>query len=208
MTYHGQGVGKGVVKHKHAIVHTYKTAPREKRNERPNASEKPMRTPIRIRTDETGDVLDEMSRIDYSRVYTIEKNVKARAFGWVHEDSRKNLDYDFLNALMSEEAYQAWEAEMIERALANSRGATRARTDQPKDSKQEGEGDESESEGEAEGDDDDDDDDNGEESQGEDDTSAPPSPPPPRSSSKGKGKAPISNTKPVERQRGHGSSRN
>lgn len=68
-----------------------------------------MRTPIRIQTDEKGDKLAPMSRIDYGRVYTVEQNIKALAFGWVHDDSRKDFQFDFLNVFMGEEGYKAWE---------------------------------------------------------------------------------------------------
>ncbi|KAK3712230.1 hypothetical protein LTR37_009092 [Vermiconidia calcicola] len=97
ITYQGQGVSKaGVVKGEHAIVYTIRRAPDPLPTEVPRrVGDKPMRTPIRIRADEKGDLLMNMSRIDYGRVYTIEHNVKAMAFGWVHEDSEKDFNYDF-----------------------------------------------------------------------------------------------------------------
>lgn len=91
-------------------MHTSKTVPAIRPNEKAKGRERPMRTSIRVVPDEQGDILDEMSRIDYSRIYTVEKNVKARPFGQVIEGSRKDLEHDFLNVLMGEEGYKAWEA--------------------------------------------------------------------------------------------------
>ena len=67
-----------------------------------------MRTPIRVRPDDTGDQFMEMSRIDYSRIYTVESNVKARAFGWVHEESEKDIFYDFREVILGFE----WSSDM------------------------------------------------------------------------------------------------
>lgn len=67
-----------------------------------------MRTAIRVQTDEKGDKLAEKSRIDYGRVYTVEHNIKAMAFGWVHEQSRKDFQFDFLNVFMGDEGYADW----------------------------------------------------------------------------------------------------
>lgn len=77
-------------------MHTSKTAPDPYPDEGPqNNDEKPLRTPIRVQPDEKGDQLMEKSRIDYGRIYTVEGNVKAMAFGWVHKDSEKDLVYGF-----------------------------------------------------------------------------------------------------------------
>ena len=91
------------------MVFTTKTPPKLTSGEVPIPGEKPMRTPIRVKPDEKGDQLVEMSRIDYGRVYTVEHNVKARAFGWVHEDSKKDLDYDFRDVFMGDEGYRAYQ---------------------------------------------------------------------------------------------------
>ncbi|KAK3719953.1 hypothetical protein LTR37_004076 [Vermiconidia calcicola] len=97
ITYQGQGVTKeSVVKGNHAIVYTTKRSPDPLPNEVPQrAGDRHMRTSVRIKPDEKGDQLMNMSRIDYGRVYTIEHNVKAMAFGWVHEESQKDFHYDF-----------------------------------------------------------------------------------------------------------------
>ena len=41
---------------------------------------------IRVRAKRKGDKLDRMSRIDFSRMYTVEHNVKVYDFGDVHKD--------------------------------------------------------------------------------------------------------------------------
>ena len=90
-------------------MHTSKVAPKPKSGEYPEGNdEKPMRTPIRVKPDDTGDQFMEMSRIDYSRIYTVESYVKARAFGWVHEESEKDLFYDFREVIFGSE----WSSDM------------------------------------------------------------------------------------------------
>jgi hypothetical protein len=48
--------------------------------------ENPMMPEIRVRAKRKGDKLDKMSRIDFSRMYTVEHNVKVYDFGDVHKD--------------------------------------------------------------------------------------------------------------------------
>lgn len=62
-----------------------------------------MRRSIRIQPDEPGDKLEAMSRIDYFRSYTVEHNVKAMAFGYVHKDSEKQFFYDFKDVVFGDE---------------------------------------------------------------------------------------------------------
>jgi len=86
-TYNKQGVAKpGVVKNHHAIAYTSNTAPQQERSERPLANEgDPMLPSIRIvpKSRRYGK-MDKMSRIDFSRMYTVEHNVKVFDFGNVH----------------------------------------------------------------------------------------------------------------------------
>lgn len=96
------------MKHEHAIVYTTRDAPAATPEEMPRRGERPMRTSIRVQTDERGDKLADMSRIDYGRVYTVEHNIKAMAFGWIHESSRRNFSFDFLNVFMGEQGYRDW----------------------------------------------------------------------------------------------------
>ena len=107
VTNQGKGVKDKDNKNHHAIAYTSTNPPDPHPDELPRRGERPMRTPIRVRPDERGDKLLERSRIDYSRVYTVEQNVKAMAFGWVAETSEKDLDYDFLNVFLGEEGYAA-----------------------------------------------------------------------------------------------------
>lgn len=110
VTYQGKGVKKDAAKDEHAIVYTTKAAPQPSAEERPKRGEKPMRTPIRVQPDERGDKLLDMCRIDYGRVYTVEHNIKAMAFGWIHDASRKDFHFDFLNVFMGSGGYDAWVA--------------------------------------------------------------------------------------------------
>lgn len=58
-----------------------------------------MKQPICMQPDEPNDLINgrlgPMLRIDYSRVYTVEHNVKAMAFGFVHRDSKEDFMYSF-----------------------------------------------------------------------------------------------------------------
>lgn len=151
VTYKGKGVKKDVAKDEHAIVYTTRDAPNPSPDERPKRGEKPMRTAIRVQTDERGDKLAEMSRIDYGRVYTVEHNIKAMAFGWIHEDSRRAFHFDFLNVFMGDGGYDAWVNQQQQAREA-------AGSDESGDSE---DAEDNESEGDDEDDDDDDQDDHG-----------------------------------------------
>lgn len=223
MTYQGHGLSRvKKVKSEHAIAHTEKTSPVPTIGEKPQPGEAPMRRSIRIQADELGDKLDEMSRIDYGRMYTVEKNIKARAFGWVHEVSRHRLDYDFLNVFMGEEGYQIWKHQAEAAAKREPAVGSNVRE----------EDDGNEDDDEDEGDDvDDEDDDESEDNEERLQTGANSSkqsrgratskknsgrgsrrndrldpPPPPPSSSTNRGKAPAERSQAVEHQRKHGRS--
>ncbi|KAK0887687.1 hypothetical protein LTR02_016998 [Friedmanniomyces endolithicus] len=64
--------------------------------ERPNRGERAMNaTAIRVTPDAQGMKLDEMSRIDYAKVHTIEHNLKVAAVGVVHPASMEALITQF-----------------------------------------------------------------------------------------------------------------
>jgi hypothetical protein len=84
-TYNRRGVTGTKVKSQHAIVYTGDTAPNPLPSEMPsNAGERPMGDPIRvIGTIPWDNKMDQMSRINFLKVYTIEHNVKVGDFGYV-----------------------------------------------------------------------------------------------------------------------------
>lgn len=101
VTYQGQGVAKqGVVKNEHAIAYLSGSQPVMSARENPVGDERGMQRPIRIQPDETTYTLDPMTRIDYARLYTVEHNVKAMAFGLVHEHDKNRLWYTFRDVLL------------------------------------------------------------------------------------------------------------
>ena len=117
MTYGGQDVAKiRVNKSEHAIGYTAKYPPTPQSEEAPKADERPMRNPIRVRPDKKFTRLDQMARIDYGRVYTVEHNVQVMAFGWVHEHSLNDLNRDFLHVFLGEDGYR----EMLMNSVAQS----------------------------------------------------------------------------------------
>lgn len=93
VTYGRRGVTKpGVTKSEHGIIYTGRTAPDPMPEEAPARGEQPMRPdPICVNTDNREDKLDQLSRIDYGKVYTIEHNVKVQAFGEVRSKSVNSL---------------------------------------------------------------------------------------------------------------------
>jgi hypothetical protein len=86
VTYNRQGVAKpGVTKRYHAIAYTSSDEPREEIAERPSKEEgDPMLPGIRIVPTMRRNKFDKMSRVDFSRMYTVEHNVKVYNFGNVH----------------------------------------------------------------------------------------------------------------------------
>lgn len=109
VTYGSQGVGKpGVVKNEHAIVHTTREPQAPRSSERAQRGERPMRESIRVVPDEPSEKLDDMSRVDFGRTYTVEHNIKAMAFGWVHKNSERALHYNsrevYLSGVVSTES--------------------------------------------------------------------------------------------------------
>jgi hypothetical protein len=101
LTYGGQGVGKAhVAKWKHGIVFTDQVSkgskkkivePSPKPNELPADGESGMVSPIRVIAKSRSTKLDPMSRINYSKIYTVEHNVKVHDFGDVDENYHKKL---------------------------------------------------------------------------------------------------------------------
>ena len=90
-TYNLQGTAKsGVNPAHHAIAHTGQDPGRTEHERR----QRPMRSSIRVQQDDPRTALDPRSRLNYARIYTVEHNVKVRAFGWIHPSSRHNFDID------------------------------------------------------------------------------------------------------------------
>jgi hypothetical protein len=89
LTYGNQGVSKeGAVKWKHAIAFTGKKdhEPAAHASEQPALREYGMMSPIRVRPRTKQEKLHTMSRINFSKIYTVEHNVKVYDFGVVHPD--------------------------------------------------------------------------------------------------------------------------
>ena len=82
----------GVVKSHHAIIYTDRE-PDEIQGER-RTNSPPMLTSIRVAKDDPSTMLDPLSRINYSEVYTVQLNVKVKAFGWIHPNFRHLFDGD------------------------------------------------------------------------------------------------------------------
>ncbi|KAF2415379.1 hypothetical protein EJ08DRAFT_571302, partial [Tothia fuscella] len=94
-TYSGKGVGKkGVEKNHHAIIYTGKE-PKPQKNEKPKGKEHGMRRPIKVRPKAHTDKLDDMSRINFAKIYTVEHNVKVYDFGKVDPEDEHALLSNF-----------------------------------------------------------------------------------------------------------------
>lgn len=84
LTYGGRATTKpGVKPDDHAIIHTTSTAPQELPNE-----QKLRKKPVRVNNFSEKDKLAPESRVNYSKLYTIEHNFRVSFIGKIHEDSK------------------------------------------------------------------------------------------------------------------------
>ena len=92
-TYGHRGVGKpGVTKSEHSIIYTTKSPPDPLPAELPTRGEIGMLPhAIRIDADDSHDQLGSLSRLDYSRVHTIQHNIQVKGFGKVNPKSMSAL---------------------------------------------------------------------------------------------------------------------
>jgi hypothetical protein len=91
LTYGGQGTAKkGVKANDHAMIYTGSKAPKEVSGEK-----KLNKKPVRVQNLSERDKLAPESRVNYSKVYTIEHNVKVCFIGEVHKDSQAVFFADF-----------------------------------------------------------------------------------------------------------------
>lgn len=104
MTYNRQGVSKpGIIKSEHAIVHTSKSPPQPRDSELPSRSSELGMLPgaIRVIPDDPNSKLDDLSRIHFGRLYTIEHNTKVKSFGIVQKECIRILINDLKETLQS-----------------------------------------------------------------------------------------------------------
>jgi hypothetical protein len=92
MTYTGQGVNKrGVHPQDHTIVYTG-DRPVQFENERERGL---TRKPVRVQPAGPRHKLDNASRLNYAKLYTVEYNVKVWFIGKIHEDSQWQFTADY-----------------------------------------------------------------------------------------------------------------
>jgi hypothetical protein len=72
------------VKWQHAIIYTGEHPPSPRSDELPTFGEYGMVESIRVKPKAKDDKLNEMARINFAKIYTIEHNVKVLEFGVVH----------------------------------------------------------------------------------------------------------------------------
>lgn len=98
-TYNRQGVAKmGVKKSEHSIIFTGRIPPDPRITEKAQRGEEGMRPQaIRVDVDDPSWKLDEMSRLDYGGVHTIQHNIKVKSFGKVNPKSMNALLHQFGN---------------------------------------------------------------------------------------------------------------
>jgi hypothetical protein len=101
-TYGGKGVAKkSALKHHHSIVFSEREDPGPAMSEIPATNTPGMLPSIRVeRSDKTNKLLP-MSRINYSKIYTIEDNLKVKDFGMVHKDYMEQLTQNFSQTIFS-----------------------------------------------------------------------------------------------------------
>lgn len=130
-TYHGRGVAKpGVKKSEHAIIYTGRQPPEPHPDERPTRQDEGvgMRLkPIRIDTDSREDKLDPMSRLNFGAIHTIQHNIKVKAYGMVHVNSKDDLLRHFVSVWHPQQSVQT-----APQASASRRNVERSRTLDPR----------------------------------------------------------------------------
>jgi hypothetical protein len=100
MTYGRHGVAKpGVFKSHHAIIYTSRKAPNPQPNELPVEGENGMLKAIRVEPHSRQEKLDSLSRINFSKIYTVEHNVKVYDFGDVHKYHIRDLRHQWRDVL-------------------------------------------------------------------------------------------------------------
>jgi hypothetical protein len=100
VTYGRQGVAKpGVVIQHHAIAHTSAHEPEPEENEQPKDGKTSMLQSIGIVPKDKRLTLHKMSRIDFSRMYMVEHNVKVFDFGQVHPSHLSRLQYQWITTI-------------------------------------------------------------------------------------------------------------
>lgn len=91
LTYGGQGTNKkGVKAEDHAIIYTGPVAPVPLPGEN-----RISHRPVRVDMDDAQEKLSPESRVNYSKVYTVEHNVKVYFIGKIHKDSVATFFADF-----------------------------------------------------------------------------------------------------------------
>lgn len=91
LTYGNQGTAKSGVKAEyHAIIYTSYKPPKELDRE-----PKLLKRPVRAVTEQKSERLRPESRVNYSKIYTVEHNVKVVFIGKIHKDSEATFFADF-----------------------------------------------------------------------------------------------------------------
>lgn len=99
VSYSGRGVsGSQVLKSDHAIIYTGNSPPDPLPAELPLRGETGMRpVPIRVTTDDRGERLERMSRVNFGKVTTVQHDIEVRSIGSVNRDSISALASQFSN---------------------------------------------------------------------------------------------------------------
>jgi hypothetical protein len=95
-TYGYKGVSKaGIIKSQHAIMFTTDKPPAPLPEEEPQEGEAGMLEAIKVKPEKKGDPMDQLSRVNFGRIYTVEHNVKVYDFGQVHRKYQHILEAQF-----------------------------------------------------------------------------------------------------------------
>jgi hypothetical protein len=92
---HGESA-RDIIKKNHAVIFTGRRTPD------PKHGEHGMLPPIRVKLRRRGDALDEMSRLDYGKVFTVEHNVKVYEIGMVDPIYKNRLELEFRHIFLQE----------------------------------------------------------------------------------------------------------
>ena len=86
-TYGGRGVANpSVLKWEHCMVYTDRHPPELLPGEAPGHGEQPMRAALQVKPSTPGDRMEDASRLNYGKMYTVEHNVRVYDFGMVRSE--------------------------------------------------------------------------------------------------------------------------
>jgi hypothetical protein len=127
-TYSGKGTAKNDVRPQdHAVVYVHGS---EEPALLPDEQSKKGAFPIII--EEPGETIDPMSRLDFSRIYTVEHNVKVLKIGRISPDHHERLEKYFVESIVPPKDFLDFDPELSDSQIDSERLDSSFKTRKPK----------------------------------------------------------------------------